>query len=149
MNNCLTCRPAFKRLLICLSLGLAFGIFCAWSARGGNPEFAKIENYWLSAMAWVMIFNRMLIGFVVFLAGAFKRHPIFGFRCFPFLRGTMMGVLVSLVNAIGILTVPGEQMWFGFWATITAGAIYGAIIDLVATKFAGEGAVLLWKEKES
>ncbi len=79
----------------------------------------------------------------------FVRHPIFGFRCFPFLRGAILGAVVSLVNAFGILTMPTENAATIFWLTIGVGAIYGLIIDVVATKIGGEGKTLIEGKKRT
>ncbi|MEI6711588.1 MAG: hypothetical protein WCK88_05370 [bacterium] len=32
-----------------------------------------------------------------------------------------------------------ETTWMIFWATVFMGGIYGSIIDIVATRFGGEG----------
>ena len=141
--KCILSCPVCKRKLISVLLGLGFGFLCAHLAHQ-SPELAAIENYWTSASAWVIIYNRVLIGFFVFTAGAFTVHPIFKFRIHPILRGAACGALVSLINAIGVLTMPEmENLTQIFWGTIITGAIYGAIIDLVATRFGGEGKVLL------
>jgi len=150
MKCCQECTPVKKRFAISITLGILFGFFCAFSAWKGNPELSgNPENcFFKSAITWCIVVNRFLIGLMIAFAGAFTHHPIFGFKCFPAVRGAILGILVSLVNAIGILTVPSEKMWMGFWLTIIFGAIYGMIIDIVASKFGGEGKVLLEKNKE-
>lgn len=131
--------PSRKRFLVAISLGLAFGVLCAWLASKNDPTIFSLK----SSTFWTIVWNRFLIGLMIAFAGAFVRHPIFGFRCFPVFRGAILGAIVSLVIAFGILTMPIENVTMIFWATIGAGAIYGIIIDLVATKVGGEGKELL------
>ena len=75
------------------------------------------------------------------LAGAYVYHPIFGFRCYPWLRGTIMGVLASLPLAIGV-PLYGPPMMTVVNLLFT-GAVYGLIIDVIATKVGGEGEAIL------
>lgn len=128
-----------KRFFIAVPLGIVFGFLCAWFASSSNP------GLWWTPLMWTLVTDRFLIGLVVGLAGVYTRHPIFGFRCPPALRGFVLGALVSLPIATGgmMSTVPDMGPWEIFWASIIAGAVYGLIIDLVATKFAGQGPELL------
>ena len=89
---------------------------------------------------WTLVADRFLIGLVVALAGAYTIHPIFRFRCPPARRGAVLGAIVSLPLAAGVMIVPvgAPAPWNIFWATILVGAIYGLIIDLVATKWGGQ-----------
>lgn len=90
---------------------------------------------------WVLIANRMTIGLVVGVVGVFTKHPIFGFRTPPYLRGAMFGALVSIQLGAGVflspVAGPYSQMTL-FWLTILVGAVYGSIIDMIATKAGGE-----------
>jgi len=92
---------------------------------------------------WSLLFNRFLIGFVIFFVGFIKIHPLFEIRMYPALRGSLIGALVSLDIAIGIFITPATTGDISattiFWMTIIVGAIYGLIIDITATKFSGEG----------
>jgi len=36
-----------------------------------------------------------------------------------------------------------EIPWSIFWASLVAGGVYGSIIDMIATKYGGEGKALL------
>ncbi|MBF0341605.1 MAG: hypothetical protein HQL95_11680 [Magnetococcales bacterium] len=57
-----------------------------------------------------------------------------------------MGTIVSLPLAAGSLggpATPQMSPWMIFAATLFAGAVYGAIIDWVATRVGGEGKDLL------
>jgi len=140
MSNSLN-SPVFRRFFIATILGAAFGVLCTWVASQGSPELFDVKN----PIFWSIVTNRMLIGILVATAGAFTHHPLFKFRVHPILRGAKMGILASLCIAF----VPAELLPEGlsalkvFWMTIGSGAVYGIIIDLVATKFGGEGKELL------
>lgn len=94
---------------------------------------------------WTILTDRILLGMVVGLAGAYHLHPIFRFPIPAWFRGTCLGVFVSLPLAAGAMVAPaaGTDAWMAFWLTLGAGAVFGLIIDLVATKYGGEGAELL------
>lgn len=72
-------------------------------------------------------------------------HPVFRFPIPAWFRGTVLGTFVSLPLAAGAMVAPaaGTDSWSLFWLTLVAGAVYGLIIDVVATKFGGQGAELL------
>ena len=136
----------FKRKIISLLLGILFGLLCVTLACKGGEE-----KIWGTALMWVIIFNRFLIGYVVFILGVFTTCPKTGIRLYPWLRGALAGALVSLDMAIGVFVSPMEdegKMKMIFWSTILVGAFYGMIIDLLATKFGGEGKELLECKKE-
>ncbi len=141
-----SCCKLFKRKMVCIVLGIIFGFLCVWLASKESPDI------WGSPLMWSILFNRFLIGVVVFLAGAFTFHPIFKCRIYPWIRGLAIGALVSLDIALGIFIAPmgmdEEKMKMVFWATIIAGALYGLIIDVIASKVAGEGQELLTCEKK-
>ena len=141
--NSIFSLPIVKRKLICVSLGLFFGFLCAFLASTGNPTLKADPNFWGSALMWSIVFNRVLIGFVILLAGVITVHPVFKFRFYPWLRGALIGALVSLDISIASLISDAPDKWSIFWITIVAGVIWGLIIDVVATKFAGEGKILL------
>ncbi len=139
MNNP---RPAAKRFLIAMALGLLFGLLCIALGASHQPALASPYN----PIFWTILTDRMLIGLVVALAGAFTLHPILGVRWLPCLRGACLGAMVSLPLAAGSLSgSPGPDLspWGIFIATLIVGAVYGLIIDLVATRFGGEGNALL------
>lgn len=87
---------------------------------------------------WTIVTNRFAIGLIVGFAGAYTTHPVFGFRLPPYLRGFCLGVFISLSLAAGAMITP-TTTWTIFWATLIAGGIYGSVIDMIATKFGGEG----------
>lgn len=136
-------HPASKRFLTAVSLGVLSGFLCIYLASRGHPEMAQVTN----PLFWIVVTDRMLIGMMVAFAGAFTVHPVMGFSYRPLLRGACLGAVVSLPIAPGILITPPTSgplaPWMIFWGTIVAGAVYGAVIDWVATKVGGQGAALL------
>lgn len=36
-----------------------------------------------------------------------------------------------------------ETSWMIFWATVLVGGVYGSIIDMLATRFGGEGKAVI------
>lgn len=121
-----------KRFVIAMPLGIFAGLLCTWVSSGSVP------GIWGSALMWALITDRMLIGLVVGLAGAYLTHPLFGFPLPWYIRGFCLGVFVSLPLATGAMITP-TTAWSIFWATLIAGGVYGLIIDFFATKFGGEG----------
>jgi len=138
-------KAALVRLLISIFLGIGFGFLCAYFANSENQD----PTFYFSALFWTIFGNRVLIGFVVFLVGVHRFHPIFGFRCFSILRGFMMGFLVSLPMAAGTFigdSIPEDQKNIIFWSSVIMGGIYGSIIDVIASKFGGEGEEIIYQK---
>ncbi|MEO5376159.1 MAG: hypothetical protein H7832_00005 [Magnetococcus sp. DMHC-6] len=134
--------PAAKRFLIAIGLGGIFGLVCVGLAAHHQPDLASLTH----PIFWSIFTDRLLIGVVVALAGAYLRHPMFGFPFRPWLRGGCLGAMVSLplaAGAMGGAAPTGMSLWVIFWATFLVGGVYGAIIDIVATRVGGEGTALL------
>jgi hypothetical protein len=130
--------PLIKRKIVCVLLGIIFGFVCFGLAESNMKE----GTLWNTPAMWEILYNRLLIGIVIYLAGAFTYHKIFKFRIYPWFRGSIIGAIVSIDLAIGSLITPNmdkSHAWAIFGMTIIAGAIYGLIIDIVATKIGGEG----------
>lgn len=133
--------PARKRLLTAAPLGVLAGLICVTIAGQNDPTIWD----WQNPLLWTLLSDRWLIGVVIGLAGAYTHHPILGFRMPAWFRGAVLGAFVSLPIAFGALLTPAEQipagqtLTFIFWATLATGAIYGLVIDLIATKVGGEG----------
>ena len=138
----MTTRPAAKRFVTALVLGVLSGLLCLFLASQHQPELASPAQ----PLFWAILTDRILIGLVVALAGAFTVHPVLGFPYRPWLRGACMGALVSLPLAAGALggpALPSLSPWIIFAATLLSGAVYGTVIDWVATWVGGEGSALL------
>lgn len=134
-----TCTPMVKRMSLSLILWALAGLLCAYLASTNSID----SNFWGSAVMWSIFFNRFVIGFVVALAWFIVVHPLLKFRMYPVCRWACVWFLVSLSLAFGAYSAGGENASSIFWATIVLGMIYGLIIDLVVTKVAWEGEVLL------
>jgi len=93
-------------------LGFVCGIICLFLAKSGGNQVP-------TAMAWAIILNRALIGFVIGIS-AWKIHFI------P--HGLLIGVFVSLSPALASLATMGYNIFIG---TLIMGAIYGLVINLV------------------
>ena len=134
-----SCSAAQKRFAIAMPLAVAFGLLCVYLASNSNP------GIWGTPLMWTIISDRVLIGMIVGLAGAYSVHPMFRFPIPAWLRGTCLGTFVSVPLACGVLVSPtaGTDPWTVFWLTLAAGAFYGFVIDMLASKFGGEGAELL------
>ena len=131
---------AHRRFLIAMPLAIAFGFLCAFFASTSNGS-----NFWGSSLMWEILSDRFVIWVLVFLAWAYKTHPILRFRLYPWLRWMVMWLIGSLPLAIGAFISPSggvTAVEIFFW-TMILGWIYGSIIDICATKWGGEGKELL------
>lgn len=140
--KCSCNKPLVKRLLISSLLGIGFGLLCVYLASTKDPSMWDTS----SPVFWSIVYNRFLIGFVIGIAGFMTKHPCFNFKVPAWLRGIKIGAMISLAMAINTLLAPGmesSELWKLFWLTILSGAIYGLIIDVVATKFGGQGKELI------
>jgi hypothetical protein len=100
------------------------------------------SKFWWTPLMWAIVFNRFLIGLFVYFAGAINYDAWLKCKWWSWLRGFIVGAIVSIDMAIGIFMSPTTGSYDAvtvFWMTILAGAVYGLIIDLVATKVAGDG----------
>lgn len=133
-----------KRMLTAVGLGALGGLVCAWGASThGVPGALDIH----AAMFWGTMVNRILLGFVVGLAGVVTLHPIItSVHLNPILRGVGLGVAFSLPMAIGTL-ITHPQDWGTFGFILLMGVIIATLIDLVVSRLYGEGAALLDYER--
>jgi len=129
-----------RRFAIAISLAVVFGLLCVYLASGSNPGI-----WWTPAMRSIL-FNRFLIWIIITAVWVHTIHPVLGFRARPFLRWFVFGAIISVDLAIGVFVGNVPNAMFIFWATIIAWAVYGMIIDIVATKFAWEWTAILGKK---
>ena len=134
------CTPAQKRFFVAISLGIFFGFLCSYLASSSSQWV-----FWWTPLMWAIVTDRMIIGLAIGMAGAYMLHPIFRFPCPPALRGFILGAIFSLPLAIGGMISPTPDMtaWMVFWYTMWAGAVYGLLIDMIATKIGWQGDILL------
>lgn len=114
----------WKRFWLGIGMGAILGIFCILGVSQRIPVSIENEAMYLAA-AW---YNRVTMGIIIGLAGDIiiipKKSPLLN----AFLRGAIIGAIVS-VN-FGILSQTPEYMFFG------AGIMFGIINDIVTTKIA-------------
>jgi len=112
-----------KRVIIATAIGLLTGLFCAYGtvmlADKGELGFVLTTGILAS-----IIYNRVLIGFVVGIADNIEIHTI--------LRGAIIGAVISMAMSIMSL-IDGDVI--GGLTIIGFGVVYGIIADVVATKF--------------
>jgi len=132
-------QPIFKRLLFCISFGIAFGFVCAFFASIGMKDD---QPYWWSPLMWGIVYNRVLIGLLVFFAGGINICEKCHIKIWPSIRGFFVGALVSLDLSIWFLLVPDVErisILILFFSSIFVGGVYGMITDIVATHVIGDG----------
>lgn len=130
-----------KRLVIGKSIGFLVGL----SSLLLLPAVAGVQDWRLriGVLLWYTT-----LGAVIGLAGVFARHPIFKIDFPWWLRGAALGAwlcfVLSLIAydplqavAIGVFG-PDGLLISPHWITVD-GAVFGLIVDFVATKAAGEG----------
>jgi hypothetical protein len=137
-------KQYMNRILLGTGLGVVFGLLCfaGFSSKSDIPvEMARWQVWSLgNAWMWGTIINRALLGMVVGLSGVIVAHPLVKIRIRAWLRGTKIGALMSLPMAVGSLTNPNHDMAVnGFWIVLIAGIVIGLLIDIIITKFTGEG----------
>ena len=109
-----------KRIAIATAIGLLCGLFCAHGTSTLEDPIFVVTNGLLAAI----VYNRMLIGFVVGIGEDIKLHPV--------LRGALIGAGITMAMSIFTI-VDGDTA--GGLVLIAFGVVYGIIADLVATKF--------------
>lgn len=136
--------PMVRRMWTSIVLWILFGVLCAYLVSRWSTD----QNYWWSVLMWNIIFNRFLIGLVIAFAWFIEVHPILKIRMYPAIRWALLWAIVSLDVAIGTLISWKEDAWTLFWAFIIVWAVYGLIIDIIATKVWWEWEMLLeWTKK--
>ena len=112
-----------KRVLIATAIGLLSGFFCSYGtmmmAESGEATFPVTAGILAS-----IVYNRVLIGFVVGIAEGIRLHPV--------LRGAVIGAVITMAMSI-IPILDGNAM--GGLNLIGFGIIYGIIADVIATRF--------------
>jgi len=109
-----------KRVAIATVIGLLCGLFCAYGTSTlEDPNFAITTGLLAS-----IVYNRVLIGFVVGIGDNIKLHPV--------LRGALIGAGITMAMIIFTI-VDGDAV--GGLTLLAFGVVYGIIADVVATKF--------------
>lgn len=132
------CKPLVKRFAISVLLALVFGFLCSYLAWSGDPKLMENPWYWGGPLMFGIMFNRLLIWFAITFSGFMTKHPLFGFRMYPVFRWALIWAFVSIDMVFGPFIMGYQEAALVAWMTVLSGAFYGMVIDLVATKFAGE-----------
>jgi len=115
-----------KRMIIALILGALAGLFCVYGTKmageRGNFTFPITTGLLVSTF-----YSRVLIGFVIGLVGDVKIKAV--------TRGALMGIIVGLAMALFPFFDMETGGTKGALIILVFSAIYGIIIDVVATKF--------------
>lgn len=132
-------QSLFKRLFFCIALGTIFGFICVYLASIG---MADPSMYWWSPLMWGILYNRVLIGLLVFFSGGINICEKCHIKIWPSIRGFFVGALVSLDLSIWFLLIPEVERFsvlILFFSSIIIGGIYGMIIDVISTRIIGDG----------
>ena len=105
-----------KRIIICTIGGLVAGIICS----AGGILSGNIAEFTFFSIAGTFV-NRLMLGFFIGISRLKINY---------LLHGILIGFLVSFINSVSFL----EDGLSGFFFFTIAGMIYGALIELFATK---------------
>jgi hypothetical protein len=105
-----------KRIIICTAGGIIAGILCM---IGGVITGNIVEITLLGIFP--LFYNRIMLGFLIGIS-SLKLHYL--------IHGALIGLLVSLISSFLFM----HENIVGFMLFSAAGIIYGALIDLIATK---------------
>lgn len=107
-----------KRVAVATVIGFLCGLFCAYGTlKMDEPNFVVTTGILAS-----IVYNRVLIGFVVGVGDGIKLHPV--------LRGALIGIIVTM--ALSIMTIVDGPAAGGL-TLIGFGIVYGIIADVVAS----------------
>jgi len=123
--------PIAKRKFFCVGISTIAAILVALTLPAELIE--KVPLVRAGA-----IINGVITGSFITLAGVFTWHPVFKMRLHPLFRGAMIAAFVHLDYTI--YTWPQQDV---FWKTLAIAAVFGAVIDLMATQLFGEGEKLM------
>lgn len=137
------CKPLVKRFAISIILALFFGLLCSYLAWSWDPKLMEDMWFWGWPLMLSIMFNRLLIWFAVTFSWFMTKHPLFWFKMYPVFRWAIIWAFVSIDIIFGPFIMDYQQATLVAWMTVLAGAFYGMVIDMVATKFAWDGEDLL------
>lgn len=131
-----------KRVLLSLALGVVFALVDVAITGTMDAEAWNISGPFF----WYMFLSRAPIGFFVGLVGVVTVHPILPVIHMRYLRGIGVGVLLSLGLAASAF-YDASTTWSTFFMIVGLGAVYGLLIDIIATKVVGDGKDMLAYEE--
>jgi hypothetical protein len=143
-------RPTSLTLRIMLGklLGAGIGliVFLSLPALQTDIDLALRFGMW----GWYILF-----GAVIAMAGLYTRHPLLNFKLPPLFRGALIGFGLNLI--LGCLVHVDMMAAFAHYSDFhlansmpivqlaIEGLIWGALIDVLLTRFAGQGKDLVKK----
>jgi len=130
MSNVFT-LPLVKRKIFCVGICLIVSILVAATFPAELVERVPFVRAG-------MIINGLIMGTLLTMAGFVTWHPLLKFRLHPIFRGAFVAAFVHIDYTIYTW---GDQPTF--WKTIAIAAVFGAVIDMLATQLFGEGKTLL------
>ncbi|MBU2213166.1 hypothetical protein KJ996_00835 [Patescibacteria group bacterium] len=123
--------PLFKRKTFCILVCLAAALLIAYTL----PQ-ELVDNVPMVRAATII--NGVLIGAFLTFAGFVTWNPMMKMRIHPLMRGAALAAFVHLDYTI--YTWPDPPL---FWKTMIIAAVFGAVVDMMATQLFGEGEMLL------
>jgi hypothetical protein len=123
----MTLHPYSKRKLFCIGMCLLTGLAVAATL----PQQLVSQVPLVRAAA---VINSLVLGMMLTFAGFVTRHPLWKFRFHPLWRGAAVAAIVHLDYVIYAWT---DQRTF--WSTLIVAALFGAVVDVIATFYFGEG----------
>jgi len=125
-------RRIIYKGIFCLLAGAALGLICSFMA---SIAMINWDGFWGSSIMWGVIYNRILIGFVVF--GVSFINPFKKMQIKPWQRGFIVGCLVSIDLSIWFLMIDHPKILYLFFSSMIIGGVYGVIIDHYSSKYFG------------
>jgi hypothetical protein len=61
-------KPIVRRMIFSVALALIFGLLCSYLAWTSDPVLKSSYNYWGGPLMLNIMFNRLLIGFLIVFA---------------------------------------------------------------------------------
>ena len=135
--------PIMKRKLICLAMWLSFWFLCAYFTWVSSDMLLDDIGYWWSPIMWSVLYNRFMVWMFVFIGWVITIHPVFKNKIMPWFRGFLIWSFVSIELAIGTFMWWDLSNWNSFWMVVIVWWFIWLVIDVVSTKYAGEGKDML------
>jgi hypothetical protein len=107
-----------KRVAIATVIGFLCGLFCAYGTLKMDDPSIVVTTGLLASI----VYNRVLIGFVVGIGDGIKLHPV--------LRGALIGIIITM--ALSTMPIVDGRAAGGL-TLIGFGIVYGIIADVVAS----------------
>jgi len=139
-----------RRMVVAKTTGLVVGLLGFFGVPYFWPDISDLLKI---SIQWGVLLWYATLGGIIGLFGVIDRHPYFGFRIHAVFRGVFIGAWMNFILAVlgyemmnelflEIQNMPFDVQNPLIWLPIE-GAIVGLVIDLISTKFGGEGKGIL------